>query len=256
MRLQSRNKVIVKDVVFGGDKILTCIPLVSKNKKILVEQSKEVCLLHPDVIEWRVDFFETVNDTKSVIDALLSLKEAIDEIPLIFTLRNSKEGGQVNLTQDKRIEIIEKSIETRRLDILDIEIDNDIEFLNKIKSSAADSNTKLILSYHNFEETPSEEFLYNKIIKGKDLGADIIKIAVMPKNHEDVLKLLDITYKARNFIDIPLITMSMGEIGVVTRLIGGLFGSDMTYAVGKEPSAPGQVPIKDVNTVLNILLGN
>ncbi len=253
MRMQSRKKVVVKDIVFGGEKVLTCIPLVSKDKKRLIEESKEVYLLDPDIVEWRVDFFEAVSDINNVTDALLTLSEIIGQIPLIFTLRHSKEGGQANLSQDKRIEIIKKSIETDCVDILDVEIDNDIEFLNKIKTIIDNKKTKLILSYHNFKETPEGDFLYSKILEGERLGADIVKISVMPKDYGDVLKLLNVTYRARNAVDIPLITMSMGQIGLASRLIGGLFGSDMTYAVGEEPSAPGQIPIEDVNTVLNIL---
>lgn len=256
MRVQSRKKVVVKDILFGGDRILTCIPLVSKNKKKLIEEAKEVSLLRPDVIEWRVDFFESVNDVKSVIDTLLTLSDIIGKIPLIFTLRHWKEGGKSNLHQVKRIEIIKKSLETNCIDLLDIEIDNDMGFIDEIKGIIDKKETKLIFSYHNFEETPGEEFLYNKILEGQRLGADIVKIAVMSQNYGDVLRLLNITYWARNTIDIPLITVSMGKLGVVTRLIGGLFGSDMTYAVGKEASAPGQIAIEDINIVLNILNRN
>src|SRR5690606_35154396 len=119
MRMQSRKKVVVKDIVFGGEKVLTCIPLVSKDKKRLIEESKEVYLLDPDIVELRVDFFEAVSDINKVKETLLILSEINDQITLIFNLRHSKEGGQANLSQDKRIEIIKKSIETDCVDILD-----------------------------------------------------------------------------------------------------------------------------------------
>lgn len=253
MRLQSSRKVIVKNKIFGGEKILTCIPLVARNKDILLDQAREICELKPDVIEWRADYFETVSNAKSIVDGLIGLSSIIREIPLIFTLRHHNEGGQVKLTQDKRMEIIRESINTRHVDILDVEILNGSDFINTVRSFILEKDTKLILSYHNFNETPSEEFMLDMIREGEKLGADIVKIAVMPHNYGDVLKLLDVTYKSRSIINIPLISMSMGDIGVVTRMIGGLFGSDMTFAVGKESSAPGQISIGDINTVLDIL---
>lgn len=253
MRLQSETKIEVKGKVFGGNKMLICLPLVSKNKESLIEQAKEICELNPDIIEWRVDFFDTVEEVDSVVDALKGLSEAMKEIPLIFTCRHSKEGGQKEMTQEKRVEIIEKSLKTGCIDIIDVEMFNDKEFLDKIKTLVKENDAKLILSHHNFTKTPDEDFIYNKIVEGEKLGADISKIAVMPQNYGDVLTLLNATYRARNTVKVPIVTMSMGEMGGITRIAGGLFGSDMSFAVGKELSAPGQVPIKDLKAVLNIL---
>lgn len=253
MRVQSKTKVKVKDKVFGGSKMLICLPLVSKNKEVLVEQAKEISSLNPDIIEWRVDFFDTVKDVNSVTHALKALSDVIGEIPLIFTCRHIKEGGKADITQEKRIEIIENSLKTGCIDIIDVEMFNDKEFLSKIKSAVNENGAKLILSHHNFNETPDEDFIVNKLVEGEELGADISKIAVMPKNYGDVLKLLNATYRARNTVNVPIVTMSMGEIGGITRIGGGLFGSDMSFAVGKESSAPGQIPISDLKTVLNIL---
>jgi len=153
----------VKNKIFGGEKILTCIPLVARNKDILLDQAREICELKPDVIEWRADYFETVSNAKSIVDGLIGLSSIIREIPLIFTLRHHNEGGQVKLTQDKRMEIIRESINTRHVDILDVEILNGSDFINTVRSFILEKDTKLILSYHNFNETPSEEFMLDMI---------------------------------------------------------------------------------------------
>jgi 3-dehydroquinate dehydratase-1 len=253
LRLQSEIKVEVKGKVFGGEEMLICLPLVSKNQETLVEQAKELCDLNPDIIEWRVDFFDRVEDIESVVEALKALSETVGEIPIIFTCRHKGEGGQADLTQDQRINIIESSAKTGCIDILDVEMFNDDEFLEKIRNIAKGNDIKLILSHHNFTQTPDEDFIYNKLIEGEKLGADISKLAVMPQNYGDVLTLLNATYRARKVVKIPLVTMSMGEVGGITRIAGGLFGSDMSFAVGKESSAPGQVPIKDLQTILEIL---
>lgn len=253
MRPLSQTKIEVKGKVFGGDKMLVCLPLVSRNKELLIEQAKDICALNPDIIEWRVDFFDTVEDVDSVVDALKALSKVINKIPLIFTCRHYKEGGQKEMSQEKRIEIIENSLKTGCIDIIDVEMFNDTDFLETIKNLVKENDAKLILSHHNFTKTPDEEFIYNKIVEGEKLGADISKIAVMPQSYGDVLKLLNATYRARNTVKVPIVTMSMGEIGGITRIAGGLFGSDMSFAVGKEASAPGQVPINDLKKVLDIL---
>jgi 3-dehydroquinate dehydratase I len=86
-------------------------------------------------------------------------------------------------------------------------------------------------------------------------GADIAKIAVMPQAHTDVLRLLEVTLQARKcFPRQPLCTMAMGRLGILSRLAGFLFGSDMAYAVGQESSAPGQVPVADARAISEGLL--
>jgi 3-dehydroquinate dehydratase-1 len=73
--------------------------------------------------------------------------------------------------------------------------------------------------------------------------------AVLPKK-PDVLTLLGATYAASQLLPIPLISMSMGPYGSLSRMIGFVYGSALTWAVGKSSSAPGQVPIEDLRAVL------
>ena len=86
------------------------------------------------------------------------------------------------------------------------------------------------------------------------MGAHIAKAAVMPNSQRDVLVLLNATLKARTeALQIPIITMSMGKLGIVTRIAGGLFGSDITFAAGKEASSPGQIPIGKLRAAMATL---
>jgi len=113
---------------------------------------------------------------------------------------------------------------------------------------------RVILSYHNFETTPGEVFILKMLLKAQDLGADIAKVAVMPKEYQDVLTLLNATLKARQQgLKIPAITMSMGPQGRLSRIAGGLFGSDITFACGNSPSAPGQIPIEELRQAMAAL---
>lgn len=82
-------------------------------------------------------------------------------------------------------------------------------------------------------------------------GADIVKLAVMPQDMEDVLKLLSVTneFKEEN-PDTPVITMSMGKMGMISRLCGESFGSAITFAAHKKASAPGQMEMHEVADIL------
>ena len=90
--------------------------------------------------------------------------------------------------------------------------------------------------------------------KMQELGADISKIAVMPQSTEDVLTLLSATEEMRRcYADRPVITMSMAATGVISRVCGEVFGSSMTFGAAKKASAPGQMGIEDLTTVLGLL---
>lgn len=254
MRLQSEKKVTVKNKVLGGPIPLICLPLVAKDRSALLQQTAELTQLNPDLIEWRIDGYDQVADIGACLEALLALKAAMGSIPLIFTCRIHLEGGFKKISQETRLQLITTAIASGGVEIVDVEMCNEPAFIEKIKKTTQKGNTKLILSYHNFNETPDETFIYDKLVMAQDLGADIAKLAVMPKDYADVLTLLGATLKARTgAVKVPIVTMSMGPEGGVTRVAGGLFGSDLTFAVGKEASAPGQIPIGELRQAMTVL---
>jgi 3-dehydroquinate dehydratase-1 len=84
--------------------------------------------------------------------------------------------------------------------------------------------------------------------------ADIVKLAVMPQSREDVLSLLAETGSFHEtYPDQPLITMSMGALGVVSRIAGETFGSCVTFGAGNQASAPGQMPMDELEKILNAI---
>lgn len=254
MRLQSEKKVTVRSKVIGGPDPLICLPLVAETKADLLSQAKELTALAPDLLEWRIDGYNRVEDVGDSLQALRQLRAAIGEIPLIFTCRIDAEGGFKNIDQQVRLELILETIRAGEADIIDVEICNDAGFRNKVTEACRSHGAKLIFSYHNFNETPSEAFIVEKLLEARQLDADIAKVAVMPKDYADVLTLLSATLKARTEgLGIPIVTMAMGPEGAVTRLAGGLFGSDITFAIGKQASAPGQIPIGVLRKAMDAL---
>src|SRR5699024_9197446 len=130
------------------------------------------------------------------------------------------------------------------VNFIDYEISNGILHLTKIKKTAEKYETQLILSYHNFQYKPSIKLLKEKVQIAVEYGADIVRIAVKSENKEDVYHLLEEIRKMDDQLNVPIITMSMGEIGALSRVIGWAYGSVLTFGVGVEASAPGQVPVK------------
>ena len=254
MRQQSKLQVTVRGAVIGGPTPLICLPLVGDTRAKVIGEAEELAVLKPDLLEWRIDAYDEVDNKENCLAVLNILREIIGDIPLIFTCRIDSEGGFKQITRENRLELITAAMQSGSVDIVDVELCNDQEFVKIIRERAKLSGVKVILSYHNFTETPSESFIYSKLTEAQTAGADISKVAVMPKDYGDVLTLLSATNKARNeFVQGPIVTMSMGPEGAVSRFVGGLFGSDITFAIGKQASAPGQIPIEELKSGMALL---
>lgn len=253
-RQQSKLKVHVRNAVIGGPRPLICLPLVAKTSTMVVQEAETLVALQPDLFEWRADAFDRSDNREDCLSLLDKLRTTIGLIPLLFTCRIDLEGGLSVLSRESRLELIVAAIESGDIDIVDVELCNSQEFIQSVKECARANNVKVILSYHNFIETPDEQFICAKLLEAQTAGADISKLAVMPKNYQDVLTLLSATNKARNeAVDIPIVTMSMGAEGAVSRIAGGLFGSDITFAIGMQASAPGQIPIDELRKAMALL---
>lgn len=256
MRLESSKKVVVRGAVIGGPRTLICLPLVGEDRTALLAEAKNLAKLAPDLVEWRVDGFGKVTD-KTVRDRVLrELRDIFDQIPLIFTCRSELEGGMQTLATATRLEIILDAIQSKTIDLVDIELCNENDFISSVLSCARQHDISVILSHHNFSETPESNFIIEKLVEAQNLGADIAKIAVMPQNNQDLLTLLSATDKARRkYLEIPVITISMAQRGVLSRIAGGVFGSDVTFGAGVNTSAPGQIGFRELQQAMRIIEG-
>jgi 3-dehydroquinate dehydratase-1 len=238
----------------GGETPLICSPLVGRTREHLLQEAAIVVAKQPDVIEWRVDYFGAIGDTTAVLDTGKALRAAIGDTPVIFTRRSSREGGESIAIGDEDVVRLYDAVGASGLvDFLDFEMGNDAEHLKRVVTNAHAQKTRVILSYHNFGYTPGLEFLVQRFLEAERLGGDVAKVAVMPRDRNDVLTLLAATAQAEAKARIPLISMSMGPLGALTRMVGGLFGSALSFAIGAGSSAPGQMPIADLKAVYSII---
>ncbi len=249
------TKVIeVRGRKLGSGTPLVCSPLVGRTRERLIAETTNVAAKKPDVVEWRVDYFEGIADAKAVVEIGGAMRKVIGDLPLIFTRRSVKEGGEpIPIDDDEVVRLYDAVGASGHVDFIDFEMGNDPGHVRRVRESTRAHRTRLILSYHNFGYTPGQEFLVQRFLEAERLGADVAKVAVMPRDRADVLTLLAATAQADDKAKIPLISMSMGPLGAVTRMIGGAFGSSLSFAVGEGSSAPGQMPIADLKTVYDII---
>ena len=243
----------IKGKEFGKGNYWICVPLVSKNTPAIEVDLNKLIELNPDLIEWRVDCFEELQELEKIISVLKRIKALTINIPVIFTCRDISEGGQSNLNNNSKYRIFQEALKTGAVDLLDIEMMNDVDYIASVRNLITQYDKKMILSYHNFKKTPSKRFIVEKLMAGERLGGDIVKVALMPNKSNDVLRLLSATEKAWDNIRIPMITMSMGELGKVSRVWGSAFGSEITFASMDQVSAPGQIDFRQMRELIGII---
>ncbi|MBA2672730.1 type I 3-dehydroquinate dehydratase [Ramlibacter sp.] len=231
-----------------------CAPLVARTADALLAEARAVAARQPDLLEWRVDFFDGIADPAAVAALGPRIREAAGGLPLLFTRRSQREGGQpIALNEDGVVAMYRAVCDAGGVSLVDFEMDNDAGHVCEIRAMSRERGIGLVLSFHDFEKTPPVDALVDRFAQAHRLGADAAKLAVMPRREEDVLALLEATLRASRALPIPVIGMSMGGLGAASRLCGGAFGSALTFAVAGEASAPGQMPIEGVRAALETL---
>ena len=236
----------------GRPKVI--IPIVERTEAAILEKATEFSTLRADCVEWRVDLFEYAKDLQAIARCAAKLRVALKGKLLLVTFRTKAEGGNVELTHEEYLHFIHTVLDTDCADLIDIEFFTAGADLPTLITDAHTAGTAVVCSSHDFQKTPPKAELVSRMVQMQQAGADLPKLAVMPQSRADVLELLSATAEmAGHHPETPVITMSMGALGAVSRLSGEAFGSAMTFANPGQASAPGQVPLDVVNDVLDAL---
>lgn len=248
------NPVVVRNIKIGEGAPKICVPIVGITKEEIISEARALSGMPVDVVEWRVDWFEDVFLIEKVMEALKELREALKDMPILFTFRTSKEGGEKAIEADKYAELNKAAAESGLVDLVDVEAFTGDEIVKDIIEYAHKHDVKVVASNHDFHKTPNREEIVARLRKMQELGADIPKIALMPNSKWDVLTVLEATLEmSEKHPETPVITMSMAGTGVISRLSGEVFGSALTFGAAKKASAPGQIAVEELNQVLSIL---
>lgn len=248
------NPVTVRNLEIGTGKPKVIVPIVGTTKEEILSKAAEIRDLGLDVVEWRADWFENVDDFEKVREVLEGLREALGDIPVLMTFRTAREGGEKSISNEDYKALNLNAARSGLVDLIDVEIFSGDDLVSEIIEGAHAYGAKVIASNHDFDKTPAKEELIYRLCKMQEMGADIPKIAVMPQNRQDVLTLLAATQEMADlYADRPIITMSMAGQGVISRLCGEVFGSSMTFGSAGKASAPGQMNVADLNCILDLL---
>ena len=248
------NTVKVRNIEIGAGIPKICVPIVDVTREEILAAAENIKSTKADVVEWRVDWYEDIFDFAKTEATMQALREVLGEMPILFTFRTSKEGGEKAIETEAYVELNQNAAKTGLVDLVDVEAFTGDDVVKAVVETAHANGVKVIASNHDFHKTPAKEEIVSRLRKMQELGADIPKIAVMPQNKKDVLTLLAATEEmVSEYADRPIITMSMSGTGVISRLCGEVFGSALTFGAVGKVSAPGQMGIEDLTTVLGLL---
>lgn len=248
------NTVKVRNIEIGAGIPKICVPIVGVTREEILAAAETIKSTKADVVEWRVDWYEDIFDFAKTEETMKALREVLGETPILFTFRTSKEGGEKSIETETYVELNQNAAKTGLVDLVDVEAFTGDDAVKAVVETAHANGVKVIASNHDFHKTPAKDEIVSRLRKMQELGADIPKIAVMPQNKKDVLTLLSATEEmASEYADRTIITMSMSGTGVISRLCGEVFGSALTFGAVGKVSAPGQMGIEDLTTVLGLL---
>ena len=237
--------VQVKSIELDGKHPRICVPLTGTTNEEIIKQALAAETSDAEIIEWRADYYKKVDSLSDVLDVLSHVRTTLKSKVFLFTFRTIEEGGQISFTLTQYKHLCLGVAESGLIDMIDIELEKaeflGRNFIQKIK----EHQVKLVLSSHDFDKTPEDAVLILKIGIMNQFGADIGKLAMMPHNVQDVLRLMGIINKARGFNQLPLAVMSMGNLGKIS-----LIDSVMTFAALDQASAPGQIPVERMKDYL------
>ena len=246
--------VKMRNLIIGTGCPKVIVPIVASDLEGITAKAKELTACTMDVVEWRVDFFEDVFCTEKVLEAAAALRKVLGETPILFTFRTKKEGGEKEISMAEYTALNKAAAESGFVDAVDVEIFSGDAIVEENIANIHAAGKLVVGSNHDFFATPEKAELVHRLCKMQQMGADLPKIAVMPKTCADVIALQDATQEmACQYADRPIITMSMGPLGVITRIAGEVFGSAMTFGAVGQVSAPGQIPVEELQTAMAIL---
>lgn len=243
----------VKGKEIGSGKPCICVPVMEEKKEQVIKEIIAVAESAADMIEWRVDAFEAFRDNNTMREIFEAVAPYLKEKIFLYTFRSAKQGGLAEITEDELIDLQDLAMESKCVDFVDFEffaVDKPEKYIQRLHKGGV----KVIASHHDFTTTPNGDVMTMLLEKMSMGGADIVKLAVMPEKVDDVLVLLGVTSDFRyENPNTPIISMSMGKLGVISRLSGETFGSCVTFAARKKASAPGQMKLEDVAEILNMI---
>jgi len=171
------------------------------------------------------------------------------DVPLILTNRAEREGGHFKGEERTRVDHLLKGI-AGGVACVDIELSTSKPLLGEVVKAAKTQGTSLLITHHDFNETPSIDSLVSIAKRMADAGCDIAKIVTFAKTHRDALTVLDFLTRVPDSVAVPVIAFAMGDAGRLSRIAAPLFGSPIVYAAADKTTALGQFDVETTRRLL------
>ncbi|MCR4673375.1 MAG: type I 3-dehydroquinate dehydratase [Lachnospiraceae bacterium] len=245
--------VIVKGRYIDNNKPLVCVPIVETTKEAILSRTRDLVDSDVEMLEWRADFYEDLADIEKVKSLLETMRGLTKDTVLVVTIRSLAQGGQCKFSPLEISNTLVSMSGVHAADFIDVEFFT-FEKPERLIKKLQERGALVITSHHDFRETPEESVMMTLLEQMKEGDADIVKLAVMPREVSDVLSLLKVTdlFRKEN-PSIPVVTMSMGRMGMISRIAGEIFGSCITFGSVGALSAPGQMPREELERVLSFI---
>lgn len=243
----------IRNIVLGEGQTKIAVPIVGKTLEEVLISAENILKSDFDLVELRIDHFEDVENLEKLSNLLEELRKVLGDRAILSTFRTSAEGGVKELADEKYFEINKFIITNKLADAIDLEVFKNEEDVVTTTKLAKENGVAVIMSNHDFDKTPEQDEIVRRLKLMETLGADVCKIAVMPNTSDDVITLLSATNTANKEVNRPVITMSMGKLGLVSRLAGGVFGSTLSFGAVGKVSAPGQIESEKLRTFIDTL---
>ncbi len=245
----------VRNLEIGRGRPKICAIVLGETEREILNLAERANEENCDMIEFRADHYAKITD----LDAAKTILGKIRKIcrkPIIFTFRRKEEGGKIAIELEYYKKLLMVVAQNWYADLIDVEasaIQDDPSFVDRLK----DYGVFVIISKHDFVKTPTQEEIIRNFFDMQDLGADIVKAAYMPNNKKDVLNLITATENITSaYESCPVVAISLGHLGMITRILGEFMESAITFAAITKSSAPGQIHIDSLDAVLDIIHNN
>lgn len=231
----------------GQPKVI--VSIMAPDEAAALARARRIVEADADVCEWRVDQLRDLDDVELILP---KLRQTLDGLPLLATIRTADEGGAMRLSAADYADTIAALSGSGMVDAVDVEIMH--PGAQAAVTAAQADGVQVVASRHLLAKCPSQTEIADLLRDLANYPVDVCKLAVTAQSPGDVASLLSACAEVSQQVRQPVIAIAMGELGKVSRAAGHIFGSAATFAsLDREASAPGQLDIAEVRRAIELL---
>ena len=243
----------IRDTEIGSGIPKISVPVTGADERSVLLAARKAYESPADIIEWRADTFERWNDHEALLRMLKTIRMAIGDKILCFTFRTSDEGGLVRVRDEEYIAVTKRAIDSRLVDMVDVECCVSEYRASELLNYAKNAHVITIGSNHSFHKLLSTGEMDFRIRYMQRLGADIVKLVVVPESKKDIFKILNAVKELTDDLNLPLEIIAKTDNGKYSRILGELYGTAITCGTLDAEANPGEIEVYKLYRILKAL---